>query len=245
MSENIWKNYKVLGVTLARGGSKGIPRKNIKKILGKPLIGYTIEAALESEIFNHYVVSTEDEEIAQISKKLGAEVPFMRPKHLAGDEVWSRDALKHAVLECEKIYNEKYDYVIELPCVSPARTGIHIREAFFKLVETKADSVISLARMQDKHPVRMKRLVNGEIRDFCKEFPEGEGSRRQDLEPCYVRNGAIYSLTRDTIVEKFSRNGDKSVGYLMDDFSSVNIDAPIDLLLAVTILKERMNESIS
>jgi len=85
----------------------------------------------------------------------------------------------------------------------------------------------------------MKRLINGEIRDFCKEFPEGEGSRRQDLEPCYIRNGAIYSMKRDTIVKHFSRNGKKSIGYIMDDLSSVNIDEPIDLVLAEAILKER------
>jgi len=240
MSEKIWNDYNILGVTLARGGSKGIPRKNIKKILGKPLIGYTIEAALQSKIFNHYIVSTDDKEIAEISKNFGAKIPFMRPDYLAGDEVWSRDALKHAVLECEKIYDTKYDFIFELPCVAPARTSKHIQEVLNRLVDTSADSVISLTQMQDKHPVRMKRLVNGEIRDFCKEFPEGEGSRRQELEPCYIRNGAIYSMKRDTIVKNFSRNGNKSIGYIMNDLSSVNIDTPVDLLLAESILKRKI-----
>ena len=166
-SDKISDNFNVLGVTLARGGSKGIHRKNIKNILGKPLIAYTIEAAIESRIFNDYIVSTDDQEIASLSKDYGAKIPFLRPEHLSGDEVWSRDALKHAVLECEKIYSKKYDYVIELPCVCPARDSHHIKEAFKKLIETDADSVISLAKMHDKHPVRMKRLNNNnEIRDF-------------------------------------------------------------------------------
>ena len=100
-------NYKVLGVTLARGGSKGIPKKNIYNVYDSPLIKYTIDAALGAKLFTNYVVSTDCEDIATISKFHGAEVPFMRPDELSGDTVWSRDALKHAVLKCEKIYNIK------------------------------------------------------------------------------------------------------------------------------------------
>ena len=198
---------KTLAVILARGGSKGIPKKNIIDLDGEPLIYYTIKAALESNVFSEVVVSTDCPQIASVSLDCGAQVPFMRPDELSQDHVWSRDALKHAVLACERIYEKKYDYVIELPCVAPLRNERHIREAFEKLVTTKADSVISVCQMQDKHPVRMKRIVNDTIRDFCNEFPEGEGSRRQDLEPCFIRNGAIYAMTRYTIVEHFSRNG--------------------------------------
>ena len=232
----------VLGVILARGGSKGIPKKNIINICGKPLIAYTIEAGLKSQVFTNFIVSTDSEEIAKVSRDWGAETPFMRPAELSLDHVWSRDSLQHAVLECEKFYGIKYDFVIELPCVSPLRNERHIKEAYDKLVSTGADSVISVCKMQDKHPVRMKRIVNDTIQDFCKEFPEGEGSRRQDLEPCYIRNGAIYAMTRDCIVEKFSRNGDVSRPYIMEELESVNIDSYIDLKLADVLLREK-NES--
>ncbi len=229
-------NLNTLCVILARGGSKGIPGKNIIDICGKPLIQYSIEAAIKSNIFDEIVVSTDCKKIAKASKNAGALVPFMRPENLAGDNVWSRDALKHAVLECEKIYSKKYDYVVELPCVAPLRNEKHVREAFKKLVSTGADSVISVCQMSDKHPVRMKRIVNDQIYDFCKEFPEGEGSRRQDLEPCYIRNGAIYSMTRDCIVKNFSRNGEVSRPYVMPENESINIDTPMDLALARMII---------
>jgi len=232
---------KVLGVTLARGGSKGVPKKNIKLLNNKPLIAYTIEAALDSDIFTNYIVSTDSEEIAEIASQYGAEVPFMRPGELAQDHIWSRDALKHAVLECEEVYDIKYDYVIELPCVAPLRNSIHIREAFDKLVETGCDSVTSFSQVHDKHPIRMKRIFNDEISDFCKEFPEGEGSRRQDLELCYIRNGAIFAMTRNCIVENFSRHGKNCKPYIMNELESVNIDTMIDFKLAELLLKE--NES--
>lgn len=227
---------KTLAVILARGGSKGIPKKNIIDLDGKPLIYYTIKAAIDSCVFDEVIVSTDCNQIAEVALECGAKVPFMRPDELSQDHVWSRDALKHAVLACERIYEKKYDYVIELPCVAPLRNERHIREAYEKLVTTKSDSVISVCQMQDKHPVRMKRIVNDTIQDFCSEFPEGEGSRRQDLEPCFIRNGAIYAMTRDTIVEQFSRNGKVSRPYIMDELESVNIDTMIDLITAKAII---------
>ena len=121
---------KVLGVILARGGSKGIPKKNIKAIAGKPLIAWTIEAALESGVFDNVVVSTDCPEIAAVAKSYGASVPFARPEELALDHVWSRDALQHAVLASEKHYDVRYDYVIEMPCVAPLRSANYIVEAF-------------------------------------------------------------------------------------------------------------------
>jgi len=231
--------YKVLGVTLARGGSKGIPKKNIYPVNNLPLISYTINAALKAHLFTDYIVSTDCKEIAGVANIHGAEIPFMRPDELSGDTVWSRDALKHAVETCEEMNNIKYDYVIELPCVSPLRTSEHILEAFDIMIKEQSNSVTSVAMMQDKHPVRMKRIVDGCLQDFCKEFPEGEGSRRQDLEPCYIRNGAIYAMTRDCIVEDFSRHGNRCLAYIMDDDSSVNIDTMNDLRLAEIILREK------
>ena len=230
---------KVLGLILARGGSKGIPKKNIKLLDGKPLIVYTIESALKSKVFDHLIVSTDSEEIAKVAREAGAEVPFMRPDELSGDTVWSRDCVKHAVLECERIFDEIYDYVIELPCIAPLRNEHHILEAYKILREEDCDSVTSVTQMQDKHPVRMKRITEGLLKDFTTEFPEGEGSRRQDLEPCFIRNGAIYAMTRNCIVEKFSRHGNRCIPYIMKEEVSVNIDTIIDFELAELLIKEK------
>lgn len=233
-----------LGIILARGGSKGIPRKNIRLLDGIPLIAHTIRAALDSGVIDKLVVSTDSKEIAKIAQEHGAEVPFMRPAALAGDTVWSRDALKHAVLECEKIFGRQWKYVMELPCIAPLRGSIHIQEAFQMLSKNAVDSVTSVCRVWDKHPVRMKRINEGLLSDFCSEYPEGEGSRRQELEPCYIRNGAIYAMTRDCIVEKFSRHGDKCMAYVMDEEFSVNIDTNIDFDIANQYLARQDTNTI-
>ena len=240
-----WPRF--LCVILARGGSKGIPYKNIHLVAGKPLIMWTLEAALKSQIFDNIVVSTEDEKIRKTVENMYLDVEVIkRPDELAGDTVWSRDALKHAVLLSEKRFlpkGMKYELVVELPCVAPLRDDDHIMDAIELLSKNRkhgATAVTSVTKMQDKHPVRMKRILDdGTMEDFCKEFPEGEGSRRQDLESCYIRNGAIYAMTRDTIVEDFSRHGDKCLAYVMPEDVSVNVDTMMDLKLAEVLLNEK------
>jgi CMP-N-acetylneuraminic acid synthetase len=228
---------KILGIIQARGGSKGIPKKNIKEINGKPLISYTIEEANKTKLFHNFVVSSDDIEILDVSKSYGA-YPLQRPDELSGDTVLSVDSLHWAVLECEKIFNIKYDYVVELPCVCPLRKDIHIKEAVNKLIKTGADSVISVNDMTDKHPTRMKRIIDDKIEDFCSEYPEGDAGRRQDLEPCYIRNGGIYSMKRDTLINDFTRHGEDSRPYVMGNLNSVNIDTMIDFKLAEVLLKD-------
>ena len=232
--------FLVLGVILARGGSKGIPNKNIYPLNGHPLISYTIAAALKSGILERLVVSTDSKEIATVAKKHGAEVPFMRPEELSGDEVPSNEALQHAVKESEKFYGTTFDYVVETPCVAPLRDHDDIKNAVSKLMDTDADSVISVTQMQDKHPVRMKRIVGDMLEDFCSEYSEGESGsfRRQDLEPCFIRNGAIYSMKRDTIVLHCSRWGNVIRPYIMPEERSVNIDTTMDLKLAEQLISE-------
>lgn len=225
---------KILGVILARGGSKSIHKKNICDVRSYPLISYTIFAALESKYIDTLIVSTDDEEIATTAKIYGANVPFMRPEALSGDLVTSADALRHAVLETERIYDILYDYVIELPCVAPLRTGKHIDEAIEKIIACDCDSVISMACTGEKHPIRLKKIINDQIVDFCNEYPEPKsGTRRQDLKPdSYIRNGAIYLMKRDVIVNQKNRHGEDSRPYIMDPAISLNIDEPQDLSLA-------------
>ena len=105
------------------------------------------------------------------------------------------------------------------------------------MVKTNADSVISVTQMTDKHPTRMKRIVDDKIEDFCKEYPEGDAGRRQDLEPCYIRNGGIYSVKRSTLIDDLTRHGKDSRPYVMDELNSVNIDSVIDLKLAEVLIK--------
>ena len=211
-----------------RGGSKGVPKK-IRKVNGKPLMTWTIESAKKSNVFDSIWVSSDSDEIIEVGRKEEVNT-IKRPEELSGDEVLSVDSLHWAVNEIEGLYGIKYDYVVELPVVCPLRNETHIKEAVEKLITTGADSVISVTQMTDKHPVRMKRITDDDlIEDFCSEYPEGDAGRRQDLEPCYIRNGGIYSMKRDTLMNEKTRHGKVSRPYVMEDKYSINIDSEIDL----------------
>tara|TARA_Y100000816_G_scaffold292520_1_gene288300 strand:+ start:12496 stop:14217 length:1722 start_codon:yes stop_codon:yes gene_type:complete len=225
---------KILAVIQARGGSKGIPKKNIYPINGHPLISYTIAAALKTNLIDDLIVSSDSREIRKVAIKYGAKAPFRRPKKLAGDKVLSVDSLIHATLKAESIYKKQYDYVIELPCVSPLRDHRDIDNCINLMINNNSDSVISMVDTGEKHPVRLKKIINNEIKDFCKEYPEpGQNSRRQDLSPkSFIRNGAIYLVKRKILLENQSRHGEKSTPYIMSSEKSVNIDNYEDLRLA-------------
>ena len=225
---------RILAVIQARGGSKGIPGKNIVPVAGHPLLAYTVEAGLRSELVGELVVSTDSDEIAEVARAYGAAVPFMRPAGLATDTMISMTSLRWAVLEMERMRDAEYDYVVELPCVAPLRGPEDVDGALEKLVRTGADSVISMVDTGEKHPIRLKKIVDDRIVDFTTEYPEPpQGSRRQDLEPAsYIRNGAIYAMTRHCIVELESRHGEDSRPWIMPPERSVNVDEPIDLEIA-------------
>ena len=173
----------VLAVIQARGGSTGIPKKNIIELGKHPLISYTIYAALKSKYIDKLVVSTDCKEIANIGLDYGAEVPFLRTPKLSGNLVSSADSLKWFVEKLEFETNNNFDIIIELPPVSPFRTCSHIDQSLEKLVNTKSDSVISVVNTGEKHPTRLKSIEGDLISDFTKEFPEPKISRRQDLDP--------------------------------------------------------------
>jgi len=229
---------KVLAVILARGGSKGIPKKNIYNICGHPLLSYSVEAAKNSKYINKIVVSTDDSKIAKIARDYGAHTPFLRSKQLSGDKVPSVDALLDCVKRSENYFKEKFDYIIELPCVSPIRDNFDIDRALEILFTNKYDSVISYVNTGEKHPTRLKRIKNNIVTNFCKEYPEPDiGSRRQDFEDCYIRNGAIYSMKRNCILNLKSRNGKKSFPFIMDTNKSINIDEKFDLKIAELLIQ--------
>lgn len=230
---------RTLAVTLARGGSKSVPKKNIKLLSGIPVIAHTIREALRSNFINRYVVSTDDVEIQKIALSYGAECPFLRPAEFATDIASSVAALQHAVDWVEKEEGMQYDYVIELMATNPMKTVDDIDRCIKKLIDTGANSVIAVHRLYDHHPARIKKIVDDRIVDFC--VPETLESRRQDLAPdAYIRSGSIYALRRDHLMVQGQRYGSAdSRPYILPPERAVNIDSEIDFLIAEQLFKMR------
>jgi CMP-N-acetylneuraminic acid synthetase len=234
------KKIRILGLTLARGGSKSVPRKNIKPIAGLPLIGYTITEALKSKFITRYIVSTDDEEIRQVAIECGADAPFLRPREFSTDEASSVSAMQHAVDWIEQQEEVKYDYIVELMCTNPMKSAEDIDASIEKLISTQADSVIAVHQLEDHHPARIKKIVDDKIVDFCiAEIPE---SRRQDLMPeAYIRSGSIYALKRDYLMNDGKRYGsDNSRPYILPPERSVNIDTEIDFMIAELMINKQV-----
>mgnify|MGYP006103214699 CR=1 FL=1 len=231
------KKYKILGLTLARGGSQGIKNKNIKLLKGKPLIYYTIIEALKSKLIDRYVVSTDSKKIQNISLKYGAESPFLRPKNLSSSKATSASAIKHAIEWVENEEGYKYDYIIELMCTNPLKKSIDIDASIKKLIRTKADSVIAVHKLEDHHPARIKKIINDKIVNFC--VDETLEMRRQDLKPhAYIRSGSIYALKRDYFMKNIKRYGSlNSRPYILPPERVINIDDINDFYLAENLMK--------
>lgn len=232
---------RILAITLARGGSKSVPRKNIRPLLGKPMIAYTIEEALKSKFITHYVVSTEDKEIAEVAKTYGADVPFLRPEELATDTTASKPCLQHATTFMEDQLGRPFDYVVELMATNPLKTVEDIDTALEKLISTGADSVIGVIQIHDQHPLRVKKIVDDKLVDFC--LPEPNEARRQDLQPdAFLRNGSIYAMKRDVLMIQDRRYGtENSRPYIFSPERSVNVDSLEDWYLAEMRLKNRQS----
>lgn len=221
---------KVLAITLARKNSKRVPRKNITPINGKPLIEYTIDEAKKSKYIDSYIVSSDDGEVKKICENKF--VGFVeRPLFLSHDTVSSYLALKHAVCQVENSTLLQYNYIVEIMCTNPLKSVEDIDNCINILSETEADSVVSVVRIWDNHPSRVKYLgENNKIYDFYPETPE---SRRQDLiPPAYVRNGSIYATTEHSFFENKRRCGPDTRAYIMPEERTINIDEPDDLILA-------------
>lgn len=220
---------KILGIIPARGGSKGVPGKNIKVLAAKPLIVHTIEAALASKL-TKVIVTTDDEAIGTVAKHAGAEVPFNRPAALANDTAKSLDVAIHA-LETMEQTDGSYDAIMLLQPTTPFRTTEDINGAIELLTNNPdADSVISVVNVQGHHPARMKYLEDGKLIDppFCEAY---ENQNRQELTPMYIRNGAIYLTKRNILLTK-SYKGKKCMGWQMPEERSINIDTLHDFKYA-------------
>jgi CMP-N,N'-diacetyllegionaminic acid synthase len=219
----------VLGIIPARGGSKGVLKKNIASVGGAPLIAYTIKAASQSTMLSEFIVSTDSQTIAEIALKFGAAVPFMRPAELATDTALSVDVVKHGLLYMEGRDQVQYDYVVMLQPTSPLRTGRDIDECVRKLIATNCDSVVSLVDVGATHPARMYWIKDDALVPV---IDEGVAMRpRQDLPPVYIRNGAVYAVRRAVIFEYGNMIGKVCRAYIMPPERSINIDSAEDLLL--------------
>ena len=230
------QSVNVLGVTLARGGSKGVPGKNIKLLAGRPLIAYTIEECIKSRTLSDYIVSTDDNLIAQKCMDLGAEVPFLRPSELATDSSSSAEALIHALRFMEEYKKKTYDYVVEIMATNPFKKYTDIDNCLIKLHQTKANSVVAVHQIFDHHPARIKKIENDFLVDFC--IPEIPESRRQDLVPsAFVRSGSIYAMKRDFLLQSGARyDKNNTRPYILEAKNVINIDEIIDFYIAEKML---------
>jgi len=229
----------ILGVITARGKSKGIPHKNIKILGDKPLIAYTIEVAKNSELITHLITSTDDREIAEIAKKYGCNVPFLRPKELGRDDTPTLSVLQHATTFMEKKLGIKFDYLVILQPTSPFRIVEDIDKTIQLLIDTpEADSAVSICEVEkNHHPMKAKRLEGNRVLPYCIEEPEG--SRRQDYPVCYKRSAAVYVQKRDLVMKKNRLYGDYIVGHIVPRERSIDIDTEYDWLRAEYMLKNK------
>lgn len=237
-------SMNVLVIIQARGGSKGIPGKNIKPLLGKPLIAWTIEAAKNATTVTRIIVSTDDRGIADVAKKHGAEVPFMRPAELASDEAKSIGLLEHALHWLKE--NEGYfpDVVIQLKPTNPLRTSQHIDqcvEVFRK--DISLDAVITVVKAP-AHPLKMWKFDAEFLLPFVPEtvfgIKEAAKTPRQKLPEAFSNNSCVHVINPRTILEKHSSIGTKVKGVILSREDSINIDEPIDFEIAELVMRKRL-----
>lgn len=224
------KNKKIIAIIPARGGSKRLPGKNIKKLVGKPLIGWTIEAALKSKYLHRVVVSTEDEKIAEVSKKFGAEI-IKRPNYLATNTAKMIDVFSHTLKFFSK---KKYipDIVILLQPASPLRDEGDIDKAIRLFLRNKAESVVSVCEVEYP-PYWHFKIENKYLKPiFGYKYLK---MRRQDLLKSYTPNGAIYITTPRALLKYKSFYSSKTLPYIMPPEKSIDIDNELDFRLAELI----------
>jgi CMP-N,N'-diacetyllegionaminic acid synthase len=230
---------RVVGIVAARGGSRGVPRKNLRLLHGKPLLQYTAEAALGAGRLARTILTTEDEEIAAVGRQCGLEVPFLRPVELAGDHTPMLPVVQHAVRWLQS-QGEDYDAVCLLQPTNPLRLPEDIDGAIALLEHSGADSVLSFVDVGAKHPARMKVIdAEGRVHDppFAEEF---EGQRRQDLPRFYLREGSIYLTRTPVLIEQNSFKGRDCRAWLIPEERACGIDTPLDLFMAEQILEHAL-----
>lgn len=223
------EDRSVLGIIPARGGSKGLPDKNILALSGTPLINWTISTALSSRYLDRLILSTDSPGIAEVARAAGCDVPFMRPAHLASDEATTVDTVIHALQELND-----FDICVVLQPTSPLRQTCDIDAAIEFMQKTGKESCVSVTK-SDKSPHWMfHRTPDGGLSPVMPR--KGLATRRQDLDEVFVLNGAVYVFTTEFIRESNKLFDEDSAAYVMPKERSVDIDDRIDFLIAETLL---------
>lgn len=227
---------KTLVLIPARAGSKGIPGKNIKELGGKPLIQYSIDAALTNFPAEDILISTDSAEIKAVAEKCGLKVPFLRPEALATDTSSSYDVILHA-LDFMSEQGKEYDQLVLLQPTSPFRNGQHLKEAL-ALYTHDLEMVVSV-KESDENPYYT--LFEESGNGFLEHSKKGNFTRRQDCPPVYAYNGAIYIISVSAVRNKPIGQFTKVKKYVMSDITSVDLDTPLDWDLAEIILKKYLS----
>ena len=233
----MYKNKKFLAIIPARGGSKGLPGKNIKEICNKPLIAWSIEAGLKSKYLDEVSVSTDYESIANISKEYGANVPFLRPENLASDTATSFDAVKYSIDYYKNELGKEFDYIVLLEPTSPLREDSDIDNMIEKLIENKEkfDSIISMGEVHE-HPSIMKKIVNtNSLDNYCQELELK--SRRQDNDVAYFPYGVAYMVKIDSFLEEETFYTSRNTFFDIKRYQCYEMDDMYDFLAIENIMK--------
>lgn len=221
----MYKSNKIIAIIPARGGSKGIPNKNIINVLGRPLIDYTIKEALKSEYIDDIIVSTDSDKIAKIAKNSGAEIPFLRSEHLAQDTTNTIDVLVDTI-EKLKDSGRTYDYMLLLQPTQPLRRVFHIDNSIKEIIDNNRISLVSVNKVKD-HPILFRKIDSkGNLSNLLN---ENSTLRRQDFTEYYKVNGAIYINKLDSQFDSNTSLNDNRFAYIMDSSFDVDIDEPMDI----------------
>lgn len=226
-----------MAVIIARGGSKSIPRKNVRPLAGKPMIVYTFEAALKSRRLERVFLSTDSEEIAALGRQCGVDVPCLRPAELAGDEVIGVLPVLHMVEWLEKHRNYTPDLVVLLQATSPLRPAEAIDEAIERLEKSGADAVVGVSPVEH-HPYRMKQVdAQGRMINYVS--LDKADVNRQTLPELFIVNGAVYVIRREVLLKGRSLFPDNTQVVVMPPETAMDVDSPWDLHVVDLILKDK------
>lgn len=231
----MYKDKKILAVITARGGSKGIPKKNIKMLGGKPLIVWTIEAAKNAKYLTDFILSTDDAEIAEVARGFGCPIPFVRPEELASDSAKSIPVVQHALTWMKENQNKEYDYLMILQPTSPFRTSDDIDQAIQKIVDTNSDSVMGMVKLVDFSIPKLKRLEDSDVIKPWLEEEGKESKSRHELADVYKRNCAIY-LTRTDLIMAGDLFGTISRAFVMPPERSIDTNTSFDFIVAEAVV---------
>jgi CMP-N,N'-diacetyllegionaminic acid synthase len=236
----MYKGKSAIGLIPARGGSKGLPRKNIRPLCGRPLIAWSIQRALESALLDCVCVTTDDTEIAEISRGAGADVPFLRPAELATDTSPTLAAVEHALEFYARERRCRFDYVVLLEPTSPLRHPGDI-DSMLARVEDQADnfdSIVSIGEVSG-HPSILKRQVGHRLEPYCPDLPQT--TRRQDNDPAYFPYGVAYIVKTAALLAERTFYTARNTGYVLRRYQNYEIDDIYDFLCVESVMKHEWN----